>query len=398
MLKEEVKHIMREFYRLNMTRDAAMMFITQIDVSLDDLMMYEYKNKKYHKAVWQYITEYTIDKINNGKYESIINDIIPKLEINEYRANGKEYYDRDYLICSYLLILFSKLVEEGMFDMYSFTLSLLQIQGIDSNILANIIINNYRLLSPQLIMNYLDLGMLDPEIFCKILVTNKDSYDTFWIEKLVEIYMSENTRILELFIYLSDVIEYKAIRKKNNYEFIKITNCNSKDKKTFEYIMGIVCKRIVIDANIMHLTKINNAIETYREEKERNIAILNSYRDYIDWFISIMENIKSEELLSNYINEKGEEGNDFPDEFYQNFRYEVVHMNDIGSIVELEDYEFFLRVFNMNRFKIYSFLNEELVEKTLSKLSSDDERLLLAEIALLEETYITLNLTSYSYI
>ena len=398
MLKEEVKHIMREFYRLNMTRDAAMMFITQLDVSLDDLMMYEYKNKKYHKAVWQYITEYTIDKINNGKYESIINDIIPKLEISEYRANGKEYYDRDYLICSYLLIVFSKLIEEGMFDMYSFTLSLLQIQGIDNTILANIIINDYRLLSPQLIMNYLDLGLLDPVIFCKILISNKDSYDTFWIEKLVEIYMSENTRILELFIYLNEVIEYKAVRKKNSYEFIKVTNCNTKDKKTFEYIMGIVCKRIVIDANIMHLTKINNAIETYREEKERNIAILNSYRDYLDWFISIMENIKSEELLSNYINEGGEEGTDFPDEFYQNFRYEVLHMNDIGSIVELEDYEFFLRMFNMNRFKIYSFLNEELVEKTLSKLSSDDERLILAEIALLEETYIALNLTSYSYI
>ena len=57
MLKEEIKHIMREFYRLSMSRDAAMMFITQNDVSLDDLMMYEYKNKKYHKAIWSFITE-----------------------------------------------------------------------------------------------------------------------------------------------------------------------------------------------------------------------------------------------------------------------------------------------------------------------------------------------------
>ena len=398
MLKEEIKHIMREFYRLSMSRDAAMMFITQNDVSLDDLMMYEYKNKKYHKAIWSFITEYTVDKIKNGKYESIINDIIPKLEINEYKARGKEYYDRDYLICSYLLIVFRNLIEEGMFDMYSFTLSLLQIQGIDNNIIANIIINDYRLLSPQLIMNYLDLGLLAPDIFCKILVDNKESYDTFWIDRLVEIYMSENSRILELFLYLNEIIEFKTVRKKTYYDFIKVTNCNNKDKKTMEYIFGIVCKRIVIDANIMHLTKINNGVESYREEKVRNVPVLNAYRDYLDWFISTMENINGEELLSNYINDKGEEGEVFPDEFYQIFRYEVIHMNDIGSIVELEDYEFFLRAFNMNRFKIYSFLNEELVEKTLAKLPADDERLLLAEIALQEETYITLNLTTYSYI
>ena len=398
MLKEEIKHIMREFYRLNMSKDAAMMFITQNDVSLDDLMLYEYKNKKYHKAIWQFITEYTVDKIKNGKYDSIINDIISKLELSEYKSKSKNYYDRDYLICSYLLIVFGKLIEEGMFDMYSFTISLLQIQGIDSRIIANIIINDYKLLSPQLIMNYLDLSLLAPDIFCKILVDNKDSYDIFWIDKLVEIYMSENSRILELFLYLNEIIEFKSVRKSKYYEFIKVTNCNNKDKTTMEYIFGIVCKRIVIDANIMHLTKINNGVESYREEAIRNVPVLNAYRDYLDWFISTMENINGEELLSNYINYSGEEGEIFPDEFYQIFRYEVVHMNDINNIVELEDYDFFLRAFNMNRFKIYSFLNEELVEKTLSKLSPDDERLLLAEIALQEETYITLNLTTYSYI
>ena len=79
MIKEEVKHIMREFYRLKSPKDAAMVFVTQLEVEMEDLMNFDYQSKKYYRDIWEYITLYTIDKIRNGKYEQILVDIIPKL-------------------------------------------------------------------------------------------------------------------------------------------------------------------------------------------------------------------------------------------------------------------------------------------------------------------------------
>ena len=102
-------------------------------------------------------------------------------------------------------------------------------------------------------------------------------------------------------------------------------------------------------------------------------------------------------MLFNYLNFDGEEGEEFPNEFYYLFKHEVIHMNDIMNTLELEDYQFFLRLFNMNRFKLYSNYNEELIDIIVNRMN-DDNKLFLAEFALSKDTYISLNLSCYPYI
>lgn len=399
ILKDEIEHIMREFYRLKRSSDAAMFFITQNEVTISDLMKFDYQSKKYYKAIWQYITEYTLDKIERGNYEQVLSDIIPKLEIESFslKPRFKGSFDRDYLINSYLLCLFKSLVEKGMYDVYNYTISLLQIQGVDSRILANILMQDYLLMSPTLVMTYIDLGLFDPIDFCNLICVCKERYDYFWIDKLLEIYMSEESRILELFIHLTQRVEYKLIDKGNKFRVVKNTKASLKDKEVYLHMIEYISKRIVLDANIMYLEKLNEAVNMYNSEKLKNIEMVNAYEDYAEWFTSNLSNLDGGKMLYNYLNFKGEEGEDFPNEFYYLFKHEVTHMNDIMSTLELEDYQFFLRMFNMNRFKLYSGYNEELIEKVVNRVQ-DDNKFFLMEFGLSTDTYITLNLSCYPYI
>lgn len=399
IFKDEIKHIFREFYRLKRPEDAAMFFITQNEVDINELMSFDYQAKKYYRAIWEFITKYTIDKIENGKYEQVLSDIIPKLEIESFtlRPKYKNSFDKDYLVNSYLLCLFKILVEKGMYDVYNYTISLLQIQGIDSRIISNIIMQDYSLMSPTLVMTYIDLGLFDPIDFCNLLCICKERYDFFWIDKLLEIYMSEETRILELFIYLNGRVEYKLIDKGKKFRVIKDIKSIPKDKELFEHVFNYVSKRIVLDANIMYLEKLNEAVNAYSSEKPRNLEMVNAYEDYATWFTSNLSNLDSGLMLFNYLNFDGEEGEEFPNEFYYLFKHEVIHMNDIMNTLELEDYQFFLRLFNMNRFKLYSNYNEELIDIIVNRMN-DDNKLFLAEFALSKDTYISLNLSCYPYI
>ena len=399
IFKDEIKHIFREFYRLKRPEDAAMFFITQNEVDINELMSFDYQAKKYYRAIWEFITKYTIDKIENGKYEQVLSDIIPKLEIESFtlRPKYKNSFDKDYLVNSYLLCLFKTLVEKGMYDVYNYTISLLQIQGIDSRIISNIIMQDYSLMSPTLVMTYIDLGLFDPIDFCNLLCICKERYDFFWIDKLLEIYMSEETRILELFIYLNQRVEYKLIDKGKKFRVVKDIKSIPKDKELFEHVFNYVSKRIVLDANIMYLEKLNEAVNGYNSEKPRNLEMVNAYEDYATWFTSNLSNLDSGLILFNYLNFDGEEGEEFPNEFYYLFKHEVIHMNDIMNTLELEDYQFFLRLFNMNRFKLYSNYNEELIDIIVNRMN-DDNKLFLAEFALSKDTYISLNLSCYPYI
>jgi len=284
-----------------------------------------------------------------------------------------------------------------MYDVYNYTISLLQIQGIDSRIISNIIMQDYSLMSPTLVMTYIDLGIFDPIEFCNLLCICKERYDFFWIDKLLEIYMSEETRILELFIYLNGRVEYKLIDKGKKFRVIKDIKSIPKDKELFEHVFNYVSKRIVLDANIMYLEKLNEAVNAYSSEKPRNLEMVNAYEDYATWFTSNLSNLDSGLMLFNYLNFDGEEGEEFPNEFYYLFKHEVIHMNDIMNTLELEDYQFFLRLFNMNRFKLYSNYNEELIDIIVNRMN-DDNKLFLAEFALSKDTYISLNLSCYPYI
>ena len=399
IFKDEIKHIFREFYRLKRPEDAAMFFITQNEVDINELMSFDYQAKKYYRAIWEFITKYTIDKIENGKYEQVLSDIIPKLEIESFtlRPKYKNSFDKDYLVNSYLLCLFKTLVEKGMYDVYNYTISLLQIQGIDSRIISNIIMQDYSLMSPTLVMTYIDLGLFDPIDFCNLLCICKERYDFFWIDKLLEIYMSEETRILELFIYLNQRVEYKLIDKGKKFRVVKDIKSIPKDKELFEHVFNYVSKRIVLDANIMYLEKLNEAVNGYNSEKPRNLEMVNAYEDYATWFTSNLSNLDSGLILFNYLNFDGEEGEEFPNEFYYLFKHELIHINDIMNTLELEDYQFFLRLFNMNRFKLYSNYNEELIDIIVNRMN-DDNKLFLAEFALSKDTYISLNLSCYPYI
>lgn len=246
-------------------------------------------------------------------------------------------------------------------------------------------------------MTYIDLGLFDAIDFCNLICVCKERYDYFWIDKLLEIYMSEESRILELFIHLTERVEYKLIDKGNKFRVIKNIRASLKDKEVYLHMIEYVSKRIVLDANIMYLEKLNEAVNMYNSEKPKNIEIVNAYEDYAEWFTSNLSNLDGGKMLYNYLNFKGEEGEDFPDEFYHLFKHEVTHMNDIMSTLELEDYPFFLRMFNMNRFKLYSDYNEELIEKVVNRVQ-DDNKFFLMEFGLSTDTYITLNLSCYPYI
>lgn len=399
MIKEEVKHIMREFYRLKSPKDAAMMFVTQLEVEMEDLMNFDYQSKKYYRDIWEYITLYTIDKIRNGKYEQILVDIIPKLELEEYRVSQDKFcYNRNYLVSSYLLCVFKELIANGLFNEYAYTLSLLQIQGISNNLIADIIIQDYSLMSPNQVMVYVDLGIFDPIMFCKLLCVSKERYDYFWIDKLVELYIAESDRLLSLFMYLTDIVNFRLINKKDKIEVKERILVSPKDKELYKHIYTYVGKRIVLDANIMYLEMLNKCINEYEAEKPKNLHILNAYKDYTEWFTHNLTHGNNIEILSNYLNFHGEEGDIFPDEFYQTFRYEVLHMNDIAEIINSDEYDFFLKIFNMNRFRFYSEYNEEIIDKMFMKLYDDENKLILGEFALMEEIYIGLNLSCYPYI
>ena len=399
MIKEEIKHIMREFYRLKSPKDAAMMFVTQDEVELDDLMSFDYQSKKYYRDVWEYITLYSIDKIRSGKYEQVLVDILPKIELEEYKVTQDKFcYNRNFLISSYLLCLFKELIENGLFNEYAYTLSLLQIQGIDNNLIADIIMQDYSLMSPNQVIVYIDLGIFNPISFCRLLSVCKERYDYVWIDRLIELYISESDRLINIFLYLCEIVEYKIYDRKNKMEIKTRINISSKDRELYLHIYNYIGKRIVLDANIMYLEMLNKCIEEYENEKPKNLFILNAYKDYATWCtdtISKDDNIAS---LSNYLNYNGEEGDIFPDEFYQAFRYEVLHMNDIAEIINSDDYNFFLKMFNMNRFRFYSEYNEEVIDKMFVRLEDDENKLLLAETALSKDTYVALNLSCYPYI
>ena len=123
------------------------MFVTQSEVGMEDLMNFWLSVKESTIGIYgEYITLYTIDKIRNGKYEQVLVDIIPKLELEEYRVSQDKFcYNRNYLVSSYLLCVFKELIANGLFNEYAYTLSLLQIQGISNNLIADIIIQDYTL-------------------------------------------------------------------------------------------------------------------------------------------------------------------------------------------------------------------------------------------------------------
>ena len=373
IMDEELQHVICEMTTKNMYSDLAMLFITLPQMTLDDLFLLEHQiSSKFYINVFKYLVTYSKKKIDNGSINSIVDDIIIKLEADSY-SNIKEYPNgsvvRNSLIVGYLdNIIEHSYIKLPHMDFLILIDNIFYGKGIATDIMKTLLlkhkhINILNILSTVISKDYFSVSdLLD------ILVDRNKYADISSIESFINYMFVDREKMIELMYELMK--RYKMILGDDgsSYKVTHISN-NKSERELYDNIRRMLFNVIYGEADMDLYNFANGSYTRYAMEGDTKRQLL--YNKYQLWCASPERYITR---VKNFTNNSYEEPDDmFDDNEWSIFSKDVFVKQYIFDIEDTGGFNLFIKGFNVSRLKIFQFNNSEQIMHLVNRIQSNED-------------------------
>lgn len=371
-LREEVKDDLIKKCTLNeLPYDLARIFITQDGINSQDLFRYKYSlvnDKKFYKDVFEYLYNYTIDKVQKGNYTLIMRDILSKMSCTDYYLTFNDkinYIEHDYLVSKWFedIILFVYKTCD-MYDFFSFISSIRTLGSVDHNIIKNVILFNRSLWDYELFKLLIQDNLLDFDFIYELFIKLYDFYPQYMLnELLMEIYQHKDV-FMGFVNYLLEKYSYSTNKKREYVMFIKYNITSPKEKTVLKYLRREITKLIDTDVELEILEHINYSLaNSMLEGNPRNKELWNTLKRFIT------SHERKQNRISNFSKYGTEDSYEmYDDDFISDLYLHVFTLAYINDLPYLDDWNTFLRVFNLNRFYFSHTRNQIRIQVQLQEI------------------------------
>lgn len=368
--REELEYIISQMSGKNMSQDLAMLFITQDNVSCDDIFLRDFFTPpQFYVDVFKSILSYCVYMIKNYRSDEICRDVVMKLSCFSHQTElvVDKLVNKDAIISEFIEKLLLAFQEYGSQSDLSIAMGMIcENTNIASSVVKHILINNRRLDSLDVFTNIISSGYFNYQDVIDLLIHRNTYTDYTTIDDfLYKILIDEN----EVIPFLYNVMErftlfpnpdgsitvYHKTKNKNEIDLL-----NHLREFLFNYIFGIA------ETDLFSL--VNSIYAQYRDEN--NPAMQMVYNKYQLWVTDVE---RFNNRVANYIDHHYEEPIDmYTDEIWQEFRY---NPNVISYIADLEtstNFGVFIKCFNIMRLRIFQDGNTELSRLIMENLTYDE--------------------------
>ena len=347
--------------------DLCMIFITQDNIRSDELFKYKYfTNDKFYYNVFNFMFNYTINKIEKGRFKDVIRDILPKLDCSYYinRYNKDMYMDENFMVTKYLQdVMLYMMKNMEVYNVINFIHLIHSNINIDHSVVQNILLQNKEFHDFNIVKYMILEGLFSVDFIMLMIEKLNAYYDKGMLKELLSYVYYNKDRLLDILFYTMDkfdIYEDKGKWKISINKF-KVTTKNGRDFYTFlrEHLITIFDAEL--ETEIFDF--INKPYAMYMSTGNKMYSDI--FKRFMLWLTS-RDRVKTR--CKNYIKYGIEEGWDLfsKDELstIQNNLFVISYINDLTS---LSPFNMFLRVINLSRFIFFQFGNRNAI---ISRLNS----------------------------
>ena len=379
--RAELDHIMSEFTRNNMYYDMAMFFITQ-DIDYDDVFSLDYHMPvSFYKNVFDVIYKYVLNKIDKGQLDSAIRDVFTKLRCYNYltKPSLQEVILRDCFSSRLIEYTLKYLVRDGDLDSANFVIDNLMINPeVNNNVIFEIMMKNPELCHQHIISNMISGEYLDISQVLELILERAKVTPMSTIKELVLEIFNNKEMLLHFAACVYQQYRIWVEPKSDKNTVVHIDNINKGERaEHINNIRDFLIEIIWIDAELEYFDFLNEA--KMRHKHDKNLYLAGVYDTYVKWFGSKMreDNSFRNMLWCGYEEDLGTMNIDI--ECLAELSRDIVNLIYITDMEMLDGYELFIRMFNLNRFKLGYHRNTATIRRRIvASLESNEFYLSLA--------------------
>lgn len=368
--REELEFIIPQMSAKNMYEDLAMFFITQDNVSCDDIFMHDFFTPpQFYVDVFKSILSYSVYMIKNYRSDEICRDVIMKLSCFSHQTELviDGLVNKDAIISEFIEKLLLAFQEFGSQQDLSIAMGMIcENQNISSSVIKHILINNRRLDSMDVFLNIISSGYFNYQDTIDLLINRNEYTDYTTIDDfLYRILIDENEVIPFLYSVMQRFTMFQTqdgsidvVHKSKDKNEIDLLN--HLREFLFNYIFGV--------AETELFSLVNYIYTQYKNEN--NPAMQMVYNKYQLWVTNIE---RFNTRVQNYTDHHYEEPVDMYDEsIWQEFRYNPNIISYIADLESSTNFGVFIKCFNIMRLRIFQDGNTELSKIIMENLTYDE--------------------------
>lgn len=373
--RSELDHIMSEFSRNNMYYDMAMFFITQ-DIDYDDVFSLDYNMPaSFYKNVFSVIYKYVITKIDKGQMDNAIRDVFVKLRCYNYLTKPalKGIILRDCYSCRLIEFTLKYLVRDGDLDSANFLIDNLMIcPEVNNKVIYTMMLKNPELCHQHIISNMIDGEYLDIEQVFELILERAKVTPISTIKELILQIFNNREMLLHFAACVFHQYRIWIEPKSDKKSVVHVDNKNKGERASIiDSIREFLIEIIWIDAELEYYDFLNES--KVRHKSEKNIYLAGVYDTYIKWFGSKMreQNSFKNMLWCGYEEDLGAMNID--EECLRELSLDLCNLIYITDMEMLDGYDLFIRMFNLNRFKLGYHRNTATIRRRIISCMESNE-------------------------
>lgn len=363
-IKEDEKiHIITEMSTKKMAWELSQMFYSREEFNSDDIFFLRFQCPyKFYLDVFKHLYFFTIKQLDRGKIDEVLMSVFSKLIIDEYplKCDKKEYPNPDYIVSRFLeSVLLYVMREYGNYNIAcQIIATVCTADDCNPSVIKEIVIRNRELLTLDIIRDIIKGEILTSDDIIDILIEMNKYYDNDTIDDTIsDLYFNKDL----LLSFTKSVMRRFRItvdekRMKNGKilikEVVKPIYRNANEKELLLHLREYLSEIIYSSAELEMFEFISNTFTQYMADGNKYLSDL--YNEYLQWLGS---KERDENKSKNFHKYGYEEGDFWYEDAYDELATNIFIKGYIIEIDKLSDFDLFIRVFNVNRFKLFQYKN-----------------------------------------
>lgn len=360
---EEKIRILTEMSTKKLAWELSQMFYSRDEFNSDDLFFLRFQCPyKFYLDVFKHLYFFTIKQLDKGKIDEVLMSVFSKLIIDEYplKNDKNEYPNPDYIVSRFLeSVLLYVMREYGNYNIAcQIITTVCSSDDVNPNVIKEIIIRNRELLTLDIIRDVIRSEILISDDIIDILIEMNKYYDNDTIDDIIsDLYFNKDLllnftkSVMRRFRIVVDEKTLKSGKILIKETVIPIYK-NKNEKELLLHLREYLSEVIYSSAELEMFEFVTNAFTVYMADGNKLLSDL--YNEYLHWLGS---KERDENKSKNFHQYGYEEGDFWYEDAYWELSTDLFIKGYILEIDKLTDFDLFIRIFNVNRFKLFQYKN-----------------------------------------
>lgn len=366
--REELDHIISQFSGRNMYKDMAMLFITQ-DLNYDDIFLIDYStNQNFYRNTFNYIYAYIINKIDRGQLDLAIRDVFSKLKCYNYL--NKLFLEgivlRDGFSSRLIENTMLHLLKDNSLDDLVFLIDTLMINPeINSDVIYKIIMKHPDMCHQYIISSLIASEHFGPDKILDMIVQRGKVVDRETLRELVLEIFNNKDMLLDFSrcVFANYTVFCNSITSNGKMNVSIKSKSNGERREVLDNLRELLMEIMWIDAELEFYDFLTDAKAKHKNNKD--IYYSGIYNTYIQWLGS---KVREQSAFGNMLWMGYEEDLGLMQislDCLNDLSHDICNIRYITGVDNLSGYDLFIRVFNLNRFKMCHFNNTDTLKRRI---------------------------------